>query len=236
LLILRGNIEMISVNVFGTLVKVKLLVVGNIILLWGGVAWYGLLRNPDRGLWSGILLGFLSMVLLLIADFGHAMSHIFSARYAGAPMAEILISAGMPRTLYSDNQVPPRTHRVRAMGGPIFSGIGLLLSLILYAVFTSGSIGRELAAWSIVGHGFILVGCLLPLPIVDGGTILKWTLVEKGRTETEADVILRRVNWVLGIICGAVGMGLIAGQLWVSGLVTLGIGIVAFGVAIGKIR
>ena len=71
----------------------------------------------------------MSMILLIFADFGHAIAHIFSARYAKAPMDEILITAGMPRTLYTDNNVSPATHRMRAFGGPVFSTLGLLLSI-----------------------------------------------------------------------------------------------------------
>lgn len=227
---------MISLTLFGTPIKVKPVVLVNLIVLWGAATWFGLLQHPDRDLWTSLLIGFMAMILLIIADFGHAIAHIFSARHAKAPMDEILISAGMPRTLYSDNEVSPAAHRIRAMGGPLFSALGLLLSVAVYGIASSASMSRELAAWSIIGHGFILIGCILPLPIVDGGTILKWTMVERGKTEAEADDALRRASWLLGIVAGAIGVGLLAAQIWIAGLVLVGAGGLAVGTAVGKIR
>lgn len=227
---------MISLEFFGTPIKAKPVVLVNLIVLWGAATWFGFHQHPDRGLWTSLLIGFMAMILLIIADFGHAIAHIFSARYAKAPMDEILISAGMPRTLYSDNEVSPAAHRMRAMGGPLFSALGLLLSVGVYGIASSGSMAWELAAWSIIGHGFILIGCILPLPIVDGGTILKWTMVQRGKTEAEADDVLRRASWLIGILAGAIGVGLLVAQMWIAGLVLVGAGGLAVGMAVGKIR
>jgi hypothetical protein len=58
------------------------------------------------------------------------MPHTISARLAGAPMDEILLSSGMPRALYRNNKVLPQTHIHRSLGGPIFSLIGSWLSLL----------------------------------------------------------------------------------------------------------
>jgi hypothetical protein len=122
------------------------------------------------------------------------------------------------------------------MGGPIFNMLGLLLSVAIYGAVSGNSIARELAAWSALGHGLILIMSLSPLPIVDGGTLLKWTLVARGRTVTEADEIVRRVDWVMGIAAGIIGVGLIAMQIWIAGVILVGIFIVVVGIAAGKIR
>ena len=53
-------------------------------------------------------------------------------------MDEVRISLGMPRTLYRDNAVSPNAHRVRALGGPIFNLVGLLLSLAIYRAARRG--------------------------------------------------------------------------------------------------
>jgi len=123
---------MVSLRIFGTPVKVKIKVLIIIAALWGSVTWLGLYWHPERGFWQGLLIGFVSAILLLIAEFGHAFAHIFSARCAGAPMDEILLSLDMPRTLYWNNDVPPNVHRKRAMGGPIFNALGFLLSIVIY--------------------------------------------------------------------------------------------------------
>jgi hypothetical protein len=122
------------------------------------------------------------------------------------------------------------------MGGPIFSMAGLLLSLLFYVVAARGTLVREWAGWSLLGHGFILVGSLAPFPMVDGGSILKWTLVEGGRTASQADEIVRRVNWVIGVGAVIAGIVLIGLRLWVAGLIVMGVGVIAIGVALGKIK
>ena len=108
---------MVSMRMFGTPVKVKATVLLLVVALWGGVTWWGLYWHPERGFWQALLIGFVTTILLLLVDFGHAFAHIFSARYAGAPMDEILLSAtNMPRTLYANNDVSPDVHRMRALG------------------------------------------------------------------------------------------------------------------------
>ena len=224
------------VEILGTPFRMNAAVLGNIVVLWGVLTWLGRYWHPERTWLESTLIGFGSMSTLFIADFGHAIAHIFSARYSGAPMDEIIISAGMPRTLYRNNEVLPSIHRKRAIGGPIFSLAGLMLSLSLYALMPVGSLARELAGWSSVGHGFILVGSLLPLPFVDGGTILKWTLVERGYSPQQADAALQRIDVALGLIAAVGALILFTAQRWVWGLVLVGVGVIAIGAGLGKIR
>jgi len=72
--------------------------------------------------------------------------------------------------------------------------------------------------------------------IRDRGTILKWTLVERGKTESEADEVVRRVNWGMGIAGAIIGAGLLGMRLWIAGGILVGISIVVLGIAAGKIR
>jgi len=229
---------MISLSIFGTPVKAKGMVLIPIVVLWGSITWLEFSWHPERAFWQDLLMGFATMLLLLVVEVGHALAHIFSARAAGAPMDELLLwpSAGMPRTLYWNNEVSPDVHRMRAMGGPVFNVVGLLLSGVIYAVASGNPIARELAAWSVGGHGLLLILSLLPLPMVDGGTIMKWTLVARGKTEIEADEIVRQVDWVMGIVGGMIGVGFIAMQMWIAGVILVGIGVVVIGIAAGKIR
>jgi hypothetical protein len=53
-------------------------------------------------------------------------------------MDEVRISLGMPRTLYRENAVSPDAHRLRALGGPIFNALGLLVSLAIYRAARRG--------------------------------------------------------------------------------------------------
>lgn len=125
---------------------------------------------------------------------------------------------------------------MRALGGPVFNLVGLLLSAMVFALAANHPIAKELVAWSALGHGLLLIMSLSPLPVVDGGTLLKWTLVAGGRTETEADAIVRRVAWVIGVMGGLIGLGLVAMRVWVIGLILLGVGVVVIDVAAGRIR
>ena len=224
-------------RIFGTPVKAKRMALVFIITaVWGVVTWLQLHWHPERGFWQGLLIGLVTTILLLVVEFGHTLAHIFSARYAGAPMDEILITADMPRTLYSNNDVSPNVHRLRSLGGPIFNLMGLLLSLAIYGVVSSNSIIKELAGWWALGHGLQLIMSLSPLPFVDGGTILKWTMVERGKTEREADKLVRQIDWGLGIIIVIIGFGFILLRTWLIGVILLGVGGIVFGIAAGKIQ
>jgi hypothetical protein len=64
--------------IFGTTVKVKGTVLVPIVALWGIVTWLGFSWHPERGFWQGVLIGFVTVLLLAPADFGHA-SPTFSA-------------------------------------------------------------------------------------------------------------------------------------------------------------
>jgi hypothetical protein len=204
---------MVSLKIFGTPVKVKETVLAPVVLLWGGLTWWGMRRHPKRGLGHGLLIGFLTLLVLTIVDIGHALAHIFSARYARAPMDEVLITANMPRTLYWNNDVSPDQHRLRALGGPIFNALAFLLSLTIYRLVPRNSLARELSGWSTLGHGLLFILCLVPLPVVDGGTLLKWTLVARGRSQADADELVRRIDLGIAALVGAFGAALVGRQI-----------------------
>jgi hypothetical protein len=122
-------------------------------------------------------------------------------------MDRVLVALGIPRTLYDDNAVPPGTHRLRALGGPAANLLGLLLSLLWRRATRPDSAARDLADVSCLGHGVLFFGSLVPLPLFDAGTILKWTLVEQGRSEADADALVHQVSEFIGL--GAVATGLV---------------------------
>lgn len=227
---------MISIRIFGTPVKIKATVLPLLFALWAALTWANISWYPQRSFWQNVLIGFAAMLVLLPADFGHALAHIFSAHYAGAPMDEVLIAADMPRTIYRDNDVAPEVHRMRALGGPIYNAVGFLVSMALFAIVPGYPMIRELLAWSALGHALIFVMSLAPLPIVDGGTILKWTLVIHGKTAAQADQIVKRIDWGLGAILVLAGIGFLLAQIWIVGLILLVAGLAVFGVTAGLIR
>jgi hypothetical protein len=208
----------------------------NLLALWAGISWFSGRQHPERSWPTRILAGALSGFALILADVGHACAHSVSARLAGAPMDRIKLSSGMPRTIYDDNQVSPRAHCTRALGGPIFSALGLGVSLLMRALLPHKSMAHEIAGWSYIGHGLILTGSLAPLPIVDGGSLLKWTLVDRGSTPEQADRIVQQAGIATGIAATTAGAALATRRRWLSALGLIAAGIIAIASALGKVR
>lgn len=224
---------MISTRVGGTEVRVKLgFVLPVLLVLWGGLSWVGWRWHPGRTLPQALLMGLASALLMAFAEFGHPFAHILSARYAGAPMDEVLIATGMPRTLYWNNAVSPDAHRIRALGGLVFNALCLLVSAGIFAFASAHPVVQELAAWSAMGHGLLLIMSLVPVPMVDGGTLLKWTLVASGRTPAQADALVKRVDQGLATVAAILGVILLVAQAWLPGLALLGISAILVGVVL----
>jgi hypothetical protein len=227
---------MFTTKVSGTLVKVKPVVVLVLVALWFVVSWLGWLLHPYRTLPQALLIGLVSALLLAVAEYGHPFAHLISARFAGAPMDELVISEGMPRTLYWNDSVPPRAHRLRALGGPIFNIVGMLLSAAIFFMAPTNSLVREWASWSAFGHGMLLIESLFPVPMVDGGALLKWTAVAAGMAPDQADIMIRRVDQGAVIFAAIAGAVLFATKMWLPGLACLGLSAVVLAAVTGKIQ
>jgi hypothetical protein len=207
------------------------------ILLTLLLAWVAGLRKPERSWLQRFAIGLLAMLFASFADIGHAMAHTISARLAGAPMDEILLSSGMPRTLYENNAVPPQTHILRSLGGPIFSLTGFMLSLLWWRISPHGSLSHDLAEASLAGHSFILLGSLAPLPMVDGGIILKWKLVEAGQSPEQADRTVHKISLSLGAAFLGLGalLGLVRKRKLIGSLLAAG-GVAGIAAGIGWLK
>lgn len=208
----------------------------NLLALWAGMSWLSGRTHPEQSWPIRLLLGALTGFALVFADVGHAFAHTFSAYLAGAPMDQIKLSSGMPRTIYFNEEVPPRAHILRALGGTIFSALGLGISWLVRTLSPRNSMIREVADWSSIGHGLILTGSLAPLPIVDGGSILKWALVENGRTPVEADHTVKQAGVATGIAASSAGVLLATRRHWLPAAGLFAAGLVAVGAATGRIR
>lgn len=203
------------------------------ILLTGLLTWEAGSRHPELTWPQRLGAGLLAMLIALPADIGHAMAHTVSARMAGAPMDEILLSSGMPRTLYRNNDVAPQTHILRSLGGPIFSTINAALSLVWWRFSPRGSLSHDLAEVSLTSHSTILFGSIVPVPVVDGGTILKWKLVEAGQSPDQADRTVHQTSLGLGAVFLGLGvlLGLFSKRKLAGGLLAV---CGAVGIATGK--
>lgn len=232
----KTGADPIALEVFGTTVEIRPEVGLNLLALWAGAAVLAGRRRPERSWSTRLAIGGLSAAIWASADFGHALAHIASARAAGAPMDVVLVSQGMPRTIYYDNDVPPAVHITRSLGGPIFNALAMLVAFALRALRPAGSLGRELAGDAALGHGLLLAGSLAPLPIVDGGVILKWRLVQGGRSPEEADQLVRTAGVATGAAALGAAAALAAGKRWLPALGLLGGGVVAIAAALNRLH
>ncbi|HSG17391.1 MAG TPA: hypothetical protein VLE70_13845 [Anaerolineae bacterium] len=222
--------------VLGTPVKAQPDVMVNLLGLWGGATALAGRRRPERSWPARLAVGAIAAAIWATADFGHALAHIASARAAGAPMDEVRISQGMPRTIYADNDVPPRVHIIRSLGGPIFNTVGLLIGLLMRAFSPAGSVARELAGDTALAHSLLLGGSLAPLPIVDGGVMLKWGLVEGGRTPEEADRVVQTAGVITGAVALGAGAALATRRRWLAALGLIGAGVAAIAATLNKLH
>jgi len=206
---------------------------------WGIMAWLGGRRTPRRSLAGRAGVAALTMPVFLGSEWSHNLAHAAAARAIGRPMDALRIVWGMPLCVYydiNDAQVTPRQHMLRALGGPIWNGFVLLISLLLRPRTRRGSVAREVADVAVGMNGFLAGASLLPLPGIDGGPLLKWGLVWRGRSIEQAEETVRRVDGVLGLGLIAGGAAAAAKRSWLVSAMLLMFGVLSLGFAAGKIR
>ncbi len=159
--------------------------------------------NSSRTQWSRE--GFFKMAVVLGSEWCHNLAHLITSNWVGKPMDQMRIQAGMPRCIYhkiNDQDVSPRQHIVRSLGGPAIN-ILLLPVLGLIRNWTdSDSIAGETSKTAYQTNLLLLLISLLPIPGIDGGPLLKWSLVESGKTIEEADRVVQKTNGPLAILLG----------------------------------
>ncbi|RME99697.1 MAG: hypothetical protein D6768_14480 [Chloroflexi bacterium] len=159
----------------------------------------------ERGLSNRLAMGAFGALCYPITDIIHYAGHIVSSRQVQAPMDAVRISAPMPSSVYLNNDVPPAAHMGRAIGGPIASTTAMLAALALRPLTAAGSVARRLVTVFALFQAIFGLGALAPMPIIDGGTLLKWSLVARGRTEAEADSIVQQAFSAFLAVAGVIG-------------------------------
>jgi hypothetical protein len=74
------------------------------------------------------------------------------------------------------------------------------------------------------------------LPIVDGGSILKWSLVASGKTPPQADLFVEQAGFATGVAACTAGAALATRRRWLPAAGLLAAGLIAIAAARGKIR
>ncbi len=206
---------------------------------WGIMAWWAGRRKPARSWPERLGVGALTMPILLGSEWCHNLAHAAAAKWVGKPMDALRVMWGMPLVVYyelDDTTVTPRQHVARALGGPVFNALFFMVAWVLRRFTRPGSAARDAADVAVGTNAFLCTMSLLPIPGIDGGPILKWTLVGRGCTPAQADQTVQKVN-------GAVGAGLAAASavafkrrrhFW--GALLAMFGALALGIAFGLIR
>ena len=192
----------------------------NQLAFWLYLTWQSERRRPERGLAQNMGVGLLKMAAFLTWEWLHNLAHAATAQWIGKPMDRLDIVAGMPICIYSpDNHrsTTPRQHIYRALGGPLFNLAAMLITRLLRSFTHPSSITREVLDVAVGMNTFLATASLLPIPGIDGGPILKWTLVKRGRTPEQADNLVRTVNIGLTAPLAVLSMAYFHRQSWLSG-------------------
>ena len=206
---------------------------------WLVMAWLAKKRLPERSWSQSLGVGALSMPVVLGSEWCHNLAHAAAADWIGKPVDAIRVILGMPRLVYydlNDESVTPRQHIIRALGGPLVNLLILPFALLLKSRTKPESAARDIANAAVATNAFLPSMGMLPIPGIDGGAVLKWGLVEKGKTIHEADDVIRKVDGVLGCLFSIVGVVCLKKRRWIAGGVILQFAALALGVVLGIIK
>jgi Zn-dependent protease len=179
------------------------------LVAWGLLTWVAGKKRPDWSQSKRATAGALTTLILFASEWGHNLAHALFAHRIGKPVDAIRILGGTPMLIYydtNDQDVSPRQHILRASGGPIFNTLMVPLCWIARNLTREGSLPRYAVNFALGTNIFIGTVALLPIPGIDGGPILKWSLVERGQSPQEADEMVKKVNLVMGT-----GLGVASG-------------------------
>lgn len=194
-------------------------------------------KYPDWSAVKSFLLGLLKMMVVLGSEWGHNTAHIAAARAVGKPVDRVRILLGMPLLLYNEPEHPsitPRQHLIRSLGGPVFNFILLAVSKILHRRTARSTFAREIADAAVGMNTFIAAASLLPVPVFDGGPVLKWTLIDRGYSPRQSEKIIENTNRVIGAgLVGAFAIN-IQKRRWLVALILAFLGGLSLSTGLGK--
>jgi len=209
------------------------------LITWPIMAWVAKKRLPERSWLQSLGIGALTMPIVLGSEWCHNLAHAAAACLVGKPMDAIRITWGMPLVVYyniNGETVTPRQHIIRALGGPVFNILLLPAALLVKHHTDPQSVTRDMANAAVGTNAFLPAVGLLPIPGIDGGPILKWSLVEKGRTPEEADKVVRKVDGGLGVLLALEGVLSFKKRRWILGGLLVQLATVALSVALGILK
>ncbi|MGD2059187.1 MAG: hypothetical protein PVI04_10700 [Anaerolineales bacterium] len=143
------------------------------------------------------------MLALLGSEWCHNLAHTFVASRIGRPVDVIRVNLGMPLLIYFDTDDPrvtPGEHILRAAGGPVFNLLTLLPLALAKSRVNQETPIHFLMQLAFDTNLFLSTASLAPLPPLDGGPLLKWSLVHSGKPVDEAERIVKKANSASAIL------------------------------------
>jgi len=169
------------------------------VAIWGIMAREARRLHPERSWLTSFGVAALTMPVVLGSEWCHNLAHAAAAKLVGHPADAIRITWGMPLLVYhqiEDALVSPRQHIIRSLGGPVINTILLMIAALFRPLTKFGSPARDVVNAALGMNAFLVLGGMLPIPGIDGGAGLKWSLIEKGQTPAEADGTIQKVDLV----------------------------------------
>lgn len=207
--------------------------------MWGIMTRVSKKKRPEAGFSRHITEGALTSSAILGMEWCHNLAHAYLADRIGKPMDELQIQFGMPRCRYkeiNDRSVSPRQHVIRSLGGPLINLLLIPLTALARFLSKPDTIARETANAALQTNGFLSVVSLLPIPGIDGGPILKWSLVEKGYEIAEADQVVQRINGPLSLTLGLFSGVAFLNKKNLAGVFSALLALISLGIFTGKIK
>lgn len=173
---------------------------------WSLLTWVAAKIHPEWSPRRHLSAGALTTAIIFGFEWGHDLTHAAFAWHVGKPADAIRIFFGNPLLVYydvNDRQVTPLQHMTRASGGPVFNALMVPFAWLARKLTKKGSFPRYLADFALGTNVLLSSLILLPIPMIDGGPILKWSVVRHGRTPAEADNVVKKVNLAVGGVMAA---------------------------------
>lgn len=190
------------------------------LVVWGVLSWVAGRKRPDWSRQKRAYAGAVTTFIMLGSEWCHNLAHTAIAKWIEKPVDAIRIFWGTPLLIYydiNDQQVSPHQHILRALGGPVFNALMVPLSWFARLFSREGSLNRYAADFALGTNAFISSLSLLPIPGIDGGPLLKWSLVGHGHTPVQADEVVKYVNrFTGGGLAIASGLALKRRQVWIA--------------------
>lgn len=209
------------------------------VIIWGMFARASKKRKPHKSWIRAGIEGFCQMVVMLGSEWGHNLAHLTASDLVDKPMNQFRIQLGIPRCVYvrlNDPDVTPREHVARSLGGPIFNLMILPFAWVARKLTKKDSIAGMTARTAFDTNLFLSSVSLLPIPGIDGGPILKWSLVDRGHTQQQADEVVRKANGPLALLLGLFSSGAFLKKKTLLGLFSLMLGGISLSVYMGWLK